>query len=207
MNDILKGIKNIIFDFGGVIFTINPQLSVEAFKKLGIHNIGNTYAELEKDELFEQLEKGKINDAEFRNRIRAKTNLNITDKDIDEAWCKMLIEYPKENIDILLTIKNKYRLFLLSNTSNIHCNYFTNKIINEYKLSLNNIFEKTYYSHQLGMRKPGEDIFLKVLNDNKLIPNETLFIDDTIINIESANKLGIKCYYFNKGLKLTDMFF
>ncbi|MFC2137604.1 HAD family hydrolase [Bacteroidota bacterium] len=206
MHEILKGIKNIIFDFGGVVFTINPQLSVDAFKNLGINNIGDTYAELEKDKLFEQLEKGEITDEYFRNKIREKTRINLSDKQIDEAWCKMLIEYPKENIDILNMIKKRYRLFMLSNTSNIHCHYFTNKLINEFQISFNDIFEKPYYSHQLGMRKPGKEIFLKVIKENKLKPEETLFIDDTLVNIKSANKLKIKSFYLKEGLKLSDIF-
>ncbi len=206
MKNILEGIKNIIFDFGGVVFEINPQLSVDAFKKLGFIHIGETYAQLEKDNLFNQLQKGEISDDEFRNKIRQKTNLKLTDKQIDDAWCKMLIRYPEKNIELLKSIKNKYRIFLLSNTSNIHCTFFTNKLKTGFNLTFEEIFEKKYFSHQMGLLKPDKEIYLKLISENNLIPKETLFIDDTIENINGADNVGLQTFFLTNNKTILTIF-
>ncbi len=203
--NILKGIENIIFDFGRVVFNIDTQLSVNAFADLGIKNIGDTYAKLEQNELFEKLEIGKINANEFRNGIRKISGLGLSDYEIDEAWNKMLVSMPIENITILKKLKNNYRIFLLSNTNEIHRNRFDTIIEDEHQIYLEDLFEKVYYSYEIGFRKPDVKIYQYVIKNKSLIPERTLFIDDSLINIEGAKKAGLKTYYFIEGNSINQL--
>ena len=204
--NILTGIENIIFDFGGVIFDIDPQLSVNAFKDLGIDKIGDTYTKLEKIDLFEKFETGKIKSEEFYDGIRKMAGKNLTNQELKDTWTSMLIRMPLENIRLLQTLKQKHRLFLLSNTNEIHCKHFEHIILKNHGVSLPDLFEKTYYSHLIGYRKPDKEIYQYVLRDSRLNASKTLFIDDSIKNIEGAEKSGIKGIHLEKGVTISDLF-
>ena len=110
-------IKNIIFDFGGVIININHQRVESAFKALGITNFETLFNQATQSKLFQQFEKGEMTAPQFRDSIRELTHLDISDDKLDEVWNQIIGEYPPERIDLLRHIKNNYRLFLLSNTN------------------------------------------------------------------------------------------
>lgn len=203
MNDF----KNIIFDFGGVIIDIDYHLTMEAFKKLGIENFEEHYSKLKQSHLFDDLEKGAIAPSEFRDRIRESSTLPLSDMQIDDAWNAMLIDLPEENISFLKSLKNKYRIFLLSNTNEIHEQAFTALIQKKFGENvLEKVFEKIYFSHRLKLRKPDLSIFNYVLNENNLAAEETLFVDDSLQHIEGAKKAGLQVFYFEKGKTLSDIF-
>jgi putative hydrolase of the HAD superfamily len=90
----------------------------------------------------------------------------------------------------------KYKTFLLSNTNEIHYNAYS-KILERQlgKTSLSNFFDKQYLSHELGMQKPDTEIFRLVIEENGLLPDETLFIDDSPQHIEGARKAGLKTHW------------
>lgn len=206
MNTLFHGIENIIFDFGGVILNINPQFSVDAFSNLGIANIGETYAEIEKLGLFENLEKGKISNSDFRNEIRNLAKKNLSDNDIDNAWCAMLLDYPKERIDLLFKLQKQFRIFLLSNTNSIHWKHYASQLEKDHEITFEDIFEKAYFSHQMEERKPGSKIYQIVLNENNLNPENTLFIDDSLPNIEGAKKVGLKTHFLKPHETINQLF-
>src|SRR6185436_4669476 len=116
----MRDFKNIIFDFGGVIIDIDYHRTIEAFKQLGIKNFEEQYSKLKQSDLFDSLEKGTITSGVFHDRIRTISGLSLTDSQIDDAWNAILIDLPEENINFLKGLKNKYRIFLLSNTNEIH---------------------------------------------------------------------------------------
>ncbi len=109
----------------------------------------------------------------------------------------MLLDFPKERIELLQRLNKKYRLFLLSNTNEIHFHQYNNDLINQFGFDLNSLFEKAYYSFELGMRKPDTEIFEYALNDSILDPFETLFIDDLDKNIETARRLGMNTIWID----------
>lgn len=186
-------IKNIIFDYGNVIFEIDFKKTQNALLQLGIGNIEDFFAHKGHDNLFNDFETGAISPAEFRRGIRqAAGNENLTDQEIDAAWNSLLIGVPPGIHDLLLQVKQKYRTFLLSNTNDTHYNYILDYLKKEFNIPDNNeLFEKAYYSQQMFLRKPDVKIFEQVLRENKLDPAETLFIDDSPQHIEGARLAGL----------------
>lgn len=192
----MKPIKNIIFDYGNVIFHINFQQVADAWKALGINNADDFYGHRKQDDVFNALERGEIAPKAFRDRIRELTHKpELTDQQIDDAWNAIFVGIPDGNHELLLEIKKKYRTFLLSNINAIHYDYVHEYLWREYNMKDNNgLFEKTYYSHLVGKRKPDAEIFEQVLSENNLDPAETLFIDDSPQHLETAKKLGMQTY-------------
>lgn len=191
-----SGIKNIIFDYGNVIFLIDFKRTQHTFTELGIENVEHFFAHTGHDPLFDEFEKGNITAAEFRDGIRKITGIaTLSDQEIDRAWNTLLIGVPPVNHELLLQLKKKYRTFLLSNNNEIHYNWIMDYLKREYHLESNaTFFEKDYYSHLMGKRKPNADIFEQVLVENGLNPSETLFIDDSPQHIKTANALGFRTH-------------
>jgi len=192
----MRNIKNVIFDYGNVIFQIDFRKTQHSFTELGINNVESFFAHTGHDPLFDEFEKGDISAAEFRNGIRKITACpHLTDTEIDQAWNTLLIGVPPGNHETLLKVKNRYRTFLLSNNNEIHYSWILNYLKDEYQLESNEgFFEKDYYSHLMGMRKPDKDIFEFVLDTHKLNPSETIFIDDSPQHIKTAKNLGLQTY-------------
>lgn len=189
----MQNIKNIIFDYGNVIFLIDFKRTQHTFTELGIENVERFFAHTGHDPLFDEFEKGLISAAEFRDGIRRITERpEITDAQIDNAWNTLLIGVPPVNHEILLKAKEKYRTFLLSNNNEIHYNWIMNYLKAEYHLPSNEVFfEKDYYSHLMKMRKPDAGIFEYTIRENNLKVEETLFIDDSPQHIKTAQSLGL----------------
>ncbi|MFQ3675516.1 MAG: HAD family phosphatase [Endomicrobiia bacterium] len=202
-----KNIKNIIFDFGGVIINLDFNAAKMEFERLKINDVTDFFMNFTMNDLLYRLEIGTILPQDFREAIKIQTSVELTDSQIDDSWNKIIADYPPQNIELLKKVKNNYRSFLLSNTNAIHYNYFTAKLQNEFSLSsLHELFETAYFSHELHMRKPDTEIFLHVLKENNLLPEETLFLDDNISNIEAANRLGINTILISNERKITDLF-
>ncbi len=192
----LEGIKNIIFDYGNVIFTIDFKRTQKAFEDLGIKNVESFFAHKGHHSIFDQFEAGQTTAAEFRSGIRELVgNAGLTDEQIDSAWNSLLVGVMEGNHDLLLKLKSKYRTFLLSNINEIHLSFITHYLQKEFGLDGNDgFFEKIYYSHLVGKRKPNPAIFEQVLSENGLNPKETLFIDDSPQHLKPAGELGINTY-------------
>lgn len=200
--------KNIIFDYGAVIFDIDHQRTIKAFRKLGLQNIDHIFGHLNQNRLFDRFEKGEISPAEFRTELKKGILAGIEDEQIDEAWNAMLIGVPEPNFALLMQAKAPFRTFLLSNNNEIHYRWIENYLKKVWGIEnmMANFFEKDYYSHLMGMRKPDAEIFLFVLQKHNLIPEETLFVDDSPQHIATAKSLGIQTYFMEKGKCLRDFF-
>jgi len=192
----MQNIKNILFDYGNVIFNIDFNRVQQAWAKLGVTNSAEFYGHRQQDPVFNLLERGEISSTDFRNRIRELTHKSgLTDAQIDTAWNSIFLDIPKGNHELLLKVKDKYRTFLLSNINAIHYDYVHDYLKKNFGLDGNEqFFEKTYYSHLIGKRKPEPEIFEQVLRENNLDPAETLFIDDSPQHIATAKQLGIQTY-------------
>lgn len=206
-------IKNIIFDLGGVILDIDFDRTANAFKSLGINNFEVLYSKATQSKLFENLEKGNLSPDEFRQEIRSLTSINISDFQINEAWNAILLDFSTKRLKLLQEIAQNYNCYLLSNTNIIHYQEYQKNLRENHNIDgLESFFKKAYFSHEIGMRKPDKNIYEFILSDSKLNAEETLFIDDSIQNIQSAQKIGIKTlfidiekekeitHYFNKGI-------
>ncbi|GAB3916927.1 HAD family phosphatase [Mucilaginibacter boryungensis] len=192
----MQNIKNIIFDYGNVIFSIDFTLAQKAFSELGISNSNQFFGHLQQDAIFDAFDRGEITAAQFRDRLREVTgNKNLTDQQIDDAWNSMLLGIAEGNHELLLKLKSKYRTFLMSNINDIHYSHIMNYLRREFNFEGNDhLFEKVYYSHLVGKRKPDTAFFQQLLDENNLNPAETLFIDDSPQHLEGAKKLGIRAY-------------
>lgn len=200
-------IKNIIFDWGGVITDLDFNASIEAFKKYGMDNFIDQYNIKFQKDFYTKLEMGLISPEEFRTELRKLIPEPITDDELDIAWAALLCDLPKERWDLLHKVNSCFRTFLLSNTNKIHVERYFQKIFKSYGVyGYRHLFEKTYFSYELNMRKPDIKIFKFVLDNNNLKPEETLLIDDYYENIESARKLGIVTYQIKEPVTLLDIF-
>ncbi len=204
----IKGIKHIIFDLGGVILNINYSLTENAFKNLGITNFNDLFTQLKQTSLFDQLETGKISKRDFIIAMQQWSPVPITESQIIEAWNAMLLDFPLVRLSLLQQLRLHHDLFLLSNTNIIHEEAFNNILFNAHGMqSIGLFFDKVYYSHRLGLRKPNKDIFEYILNENNLKPENTLFIDDSPQHITTAKELNIQTIHLTNGMTIENDIF
>ena len=201
-----RKIHNIIFDLGGVILSIDYKLTEDAFKELGIEDFKELYSQQRQLQLFDKFETGEITSQEFVQAIQKISNIDLKEKEIINAWNKMLIELPLERFKFLQELRKKFRLFLLSNTNELHIDGFTEIIDSTHGFhAFENLFEKIYYSNKTGLRKPDKKIFQKVIDENQLIPEATLFIDDTEEHLAGAAAVGINVLHLKKEEDILEL--
>ncbi len=178
-------INTIIFDFGDVFINLEKEAVDKAFRALGLKE---WTADL--DDLNKKFEIGKISELEFIEGFQ-KHLPNASIDEIRAAWNAVLGEFPLYRLEFLQNLKGKYRLFLLSNTDAIHIEKFEHKVGISFARDFYQCFDKVFFSFEIGMRKPSEDVFKFVIQNQGLQPNKTLFIDDKKDNTDTAEKLGM----------------
>ena len=200
----VKSIKNIIFDFGGVIIPIDPMAFAGGLINLGCNDVLGLHETLLKEDVYTRFEKGEMSPEGFRMMLRKGLSQSVSDEKLDQAWNLIIGEIPSHRVKFLEGLKAKYRTFLLSNTNKIHYVHYQQQFCSTYGYtSLDGLFEKAYYSFQLKLYKPDPAIFEFVLNDKGLNPEETLFIDDFQVNIEAAKKLGLQVIHLVDGMEVS----
>jgi putative hydrolase of the HAD superfamily len=200
----MNTIDAILFDLGGVFITIDYQATIDAFEKLGFENAQLLYSQAEQAILFEKYETGKISTPHFINNLLKLSNSNPSPNQIVKAWNSMIGDFSIESITLLKNLQSKYRLFMLSNTNELHMDLVKRKWQEIENAPMESFFEKVHFSHQLGLRKPYPNTFLEVCKINNLDPVKTLFIDDSIQHIVGAQKAGLQTIYLKK---ITDLAF
>ena len=201
----MKNIDNIIFDLGNVILNIDYQNTIDAFEKIGVPNASIFYSKSSQLNIFNQLETGRISKQNFILEIQ-KFVPKASASQIINAWNALLEDLPNERLEILKNIKDKFSIFLLSNTNTIHIEKIIDKLGKKKYEEFYNLFDKVYYSHEVKLRKPNADIFKLVIKENCLSIKNTLFIDDSIQHIESAKKIGLKTYHLDGDETLESIF-
>ena len=202
----MSEIKNIIFDLGGVIINLDPNKTISEFNKLSKTPFEAIYTQLQQNIIFDLFDKGHISENDFFNELVTATQTTATTQEIKQAWNAMLLDFPAHRLELLKKLKPRYRLILLSNTNETHITEFENTLFKTHHLkNLESFFEKVYYSCRMGMRKPDTTIFERVLLENQLNANETIFIDDSPQHIEGALKVGIKAYFLHKEKEVEEL--
>ena len=205
MRPVPDGVKNLIFDFGGVIINIDFNRTFDAFTALGITDVRGVWKQVLSSGLLYDMEKGLYSPYEFRKKMCTATGIHVTDDVFDKAWNSMLLDIPGDRVRLIEKLKKKYRVFLLSNTNEIHYNCYCG-LLKPYGYEyLDDLFDSAYFSFRMGKLKPGTDIFEEVISKEKLNPAETLFIDDMQENVFGAEKAGLKGLFINPGT-LTEIF-
>jgi len=202
-----KNVETIIFDLGGVLFDIDYSLTQKAFIDLGATGFHKQYSQQVQNGIFDQFEKGNITPNHFRKEVLKWLPATITEEQVDNAWNALLIGFPPEKVELVKHLKNRYKIFLLSNTNDIHLSAVLDMMEAQYNNGImNELFEKTYYSCQMGMRKPDEEIFTHVVKEHNLNPSSTLFVDDLAKNIEGAAKVGLQTLHCTPAVSLATYF-
>lgn len=199
MDNNLENISTLIFDFGGVIVNLDLPLCISNLKKIGVTGIEHYLSNFGQADFFLQWEKGEIGPEEFRNKIRNISTLNPSDEEINAAWCSFLQDIPESRVKLLVELRKKYRLLLLSNTNPLHIHINAKDEFGKYGYSMQDLFDKCYLSYEMGVTKPNREIFEMLLQDSGLTAEECLFLDDGIKNTEAAHALGFKTYLVTPG--------
>lgn len=202
----MKEIKNIIFDLGGVLLNLDIQKTEEAFTAMGVSNFRELFALGHAASFFKEYEVGTITDEEFVQSLQKLAGTEFERAAVITGWNAMLRDFPTERIELLINLKKKYRLFLFSNTNALHLQAFQKTYSDAYSGNLlDNLFEKAWYSHAINQRKPDVKAFEYVLQDAQLLPHETLFIDDALVNVEGARAAGIRGLHLEPGKTVLDI--
>lgn len=199
-------IKNILFDFGGVIIGLNKQNAVNRFREIGVDNIDDYLGEFRQEGIFLALEEGTISRDEFYKELRQLTGKNIPTEDIDSAWMAFLLDITEYKYQMLKDLRKKYNVYLLSNTNPIVMDWALSPNFSPSGENIRDFFDKCYLSYEIGAAKPDKKIFEFVINDSGLNPAETLFLDDGPSNIATAEELGFKGYLANQEEDLRKVF-
>lgn len=202
-------IKNIIFDFGGVIYDIDMPAAADAFRDLGIKDFEQKFTEFTEANIFDRLETGHLTPEEFRDEFRKISGLEVSDHKLDGAWNALLIGFREERIRLIESIKEYYNIFLLSNSNIIHYKRYRQEFEDEFGYkTFDELFLEAFFSFEIGMRKPDHGIYEYVADKLDVKRSETLFIDDTEANIIAARETGLRGKFLDLANKedLMDLF-
>jgi FMN phosphatase YigB (HAD superfamily) len=198
--------KAIILDLGGVLINLDYDKTSFAFKELGIENFDDLFSQFKADELFSKLETGKVSEEHFYQVMSVVCRRGTNQDQISNAWNAMLLDFREKSLEFLVPLAQKYPLYLLSNTNSIHLSAINKILLSQTgKATLDAYFTKSYYSHLIGKRKPQPETYQFVLADAGMVAGETLFIDDSINNIEAAAALGIQTYHLKAGERIENL--
>ena len=187
-------IKNIVFDFGDIFINLNKKLFAEELQKIHISQESE-----ETLPILQQYEMGLVSTDKFLTFFEER--LHVSQDKLKRAWNSILLDFPKERLRFIqnLSESKKYRLFLLSNTNDLHISWIQKNWGMERYNAFKICFEQFYLSHEINLRKPNNNIYEFVLSTNDLVPKETLFIDDTKENTDAAKALGIHIWNLKPG--------
>ena len=193
-----KNVKAVIFDLGGVILNINYQKTIEAFEKLGIKKSEKLYNQFDQEKLFDAYETGDLSSESFVTEIQKRLDKTVPKEAVVKAWNTMIGDFPSHKLDFINDLCKKIPCFLLSNTNELHLKKVQEVLQKSTYNSLDQLFEKCFYSHLIGKRKPHPETFQWVLKKMLFKADEVLFIDDSPQHIAGAKEAGLKTLFFEK---------
>lgn len=197
-------IKNIIFDFGGVIVTIDQSQAVRRFEEIGLENAAECLNPYTQSGIFGELEEGKISAEEFRVELSRMAGRELSQEDCKYGWVGYCKELPKRNLTALLKLKEEgYRIILLSNTNPFMMDWADSNGFDGVGHPLSYYFDSMYRSYEEKMMKPDVKFFRHVLYKERILPEETLFVDDGERNIAAAEKVGLRTFCPENGKDWT----
>jgi putative hydrolase of the HAD superfamily len=207
MQNNLSNISTIIFDFGGALIDLDRQAAINAFEQLGVRHIDHLLNDYLQAGIFQELEKGTVSPAEFRDFIRTLTPQQLSDRQIDAAWCAFVRDIPPAKLDLLLMLRKRYRVLMLSNTNQITFAWCAATKFN-YRghSSIDDFFDCCYLSYEMGLLKPQPEIFQELLSRENIAAEACLFLDDGLINITVAESLGFHTQWVEQHTNLNSIF-
>ena len=192
-------IKNVIFDLGGVLINLDFDSCLNAFRTAGFTNIEEQVRQMQGNGVFSRFELGEISPEEFRDAIRKEADESLTDRKIDDMWNLMLLNIPREKLDLLLELRERDMVYLLRD-------YAGEEMFNYRGFRADDFFEDTFLSFKMHLAKPDKAIYEKVMKEANILPEETFFIDDSETNCRAAAALGIQTHHYHIGEDLSLLF-
>lgn len=189
-----KRVKNIIFDFGGVVVDLDKQAAVRAFEALGFEARAciDDYVQ---DGVFALMETGEMSPEEFCAYVRGQVGTDVKDEEVFRAWNKMLVGIPARRVRLIRDSRADYRTYMLSNTNAIHWEYSCRELMSPTGLKMEDCFQRIFLSFRMRLAKPDGRVFRKVLSEERLRPEETLFVDDSSENCRVAEGMGMQVFH------------
>lgn len=198
-------LPNLLFDFGGVLIDLDIARTPAAFARLSRRGQAAEYSQAAQAELFDLFETGQTTPAEFRAALRAAYDLDATDPEIDAAWNALLLDVPAERLALVGELRRRgHATALLSNTNELHITEINRRLTQQYgfKNGIADCLDRVFYSQEVGLRKPGEEIFRHALREMNWQPADTLFIEDSPQHIATARRLGLRVLHLAPPLTL-----
>ena len=197
-------IRNIIFDLGGVVITLDQQQSVRRFEALGLKDAEQRLNAYTQEGIFGDLEAGKIDAETFRVELSKLVGHEVSHEQCAYAWQGYAKELPARNIEALIRLREEgYRLLLLSNTNPYMMEWVGSTQFDGRGHSIDYYFDKLYLSYQMKLMKPEPEIFGRLLMAEQVAPSECLFLDDGPRNVAAASQIGINTYCPENGADWT----
>lgn len=204
MTSFPSGISTIIFDLGGVLVDLSVEKTINAFAGLSgwaEHQVAEVY---QTHSEFFAFERGEISDTEFRNVLRRIFKTEASDQELDKSWNAMLIGLPAKKLEMVAKLKQQFQVVVLSNTNNIHLQCINKNFLGGE--TLNTHFNRCYFSHEVGMRKPEPRIYKHVLQHQNIISGSVVFLDDNVENLQAAQTLGIHTIHIQHAEQVFTIF-
>lgn len=194
-------IKNIVFDFGGVLFDLAYERAVETFRAIGLADADQRLDRYHQRGVFELLESGRISADDFRHELERLCHCELTYEQVLGAWLGYVgAPMDEDKLNYLDQLREEgYRTFLLSNTNPYVQAWAESADFCRSHRPLSSYLEKCYTSYEVGIMKPDPAIFKYMLSDAGIEPNETIFLDDSVANVQVANSLGIQTLLVEKN--------
>lgn len=201
----MAAIRNIIFDFGNVLFDIEMPRIREALQQYYGAHYTKAFEAIKAQGILELYEVGGVSTEEFVDFIRrAGGQPFLSEEQVVSAWNAIFIGMPRPRFDFLLQLRKEYKVFLLSNINNLHEQWIADYMVREHGIAdyERTYFDGVYMSHLIRLRKPNTEIYEYVLADAELDPRETIFFDDLEENVAGARLTGIHGIWHEPGREI-----
>ena len=189
-----SSIKNLLFDFGGVIVDLDREQAVRKLEALGFADAEKELNPYQQNGLSLDLESGKISASDYCRKLSEKVGHPLPEEAIADAWKAFICNVPLYKLEELKRLRKDFQVLILSNTNPFVLEWIKSKDFTPQGQSIFEFADKLYASCDLGVCKPDRMIFDHVIRDSGIRPEETLFLDDGMKNIEAAKALGFKTY-------------
>ena len=199
-------LPHLLFDFGGVLIDIDYAATPAAMRRLSRAGSSIAFSQASQAELFDKFETGHLSPAEFRAGLRAAYTLEASDDELDAAWHAMLLGVPPDRLALVADLRRQgYQTALLSNTNALHIAEINRRLAGQYGFThgIADVLDRVFYSQEVGLRKPGEEIFRYVLREMNWRPEDVLFIEDSPQHVATARRLGLRVLHLAPPLTLT----
>ena len=206
MNTSLAGIRNLLFDLGGVIINLDRQRCVDALTALGDEKADEMLDLSVQRGTLMDLEEGKISPSDFFKRMRQKIGKAVSDEEIVHALNELLIGIPLDRLTLLRKLRQRFNVMMLSNTNPIMFDTKIAECFAQEGLSITDYFDDVYLSYRLKSCKPDIAIFKKVIELSRIVPQAHLFFDDSQKNLDAAASLGFKTFLVTPDRDIVTFF-